>query len=72
MVSSGVTTQSHPTGMDKEIRWIKGSFYREESPGNWEPHDPPDTERVQNIKKRIAELHLMLTRIKSDEQQQRS
>jgi len=66
MVSSGVTTQSHPTGMDKEIRWIKGSFYREESPGNWEPYDsdaPPDTERVQNIKKRITELKTMLKHI---------
>jgi len=67
MGSSGVTVQSHPTGMDKEIRWIKGSLYREECPGNWEPYDPdapPDTERVQNIKKRRAELQIMLDHIR--------
>ena len=67
MGSSGVTVQSHPTGMDKEIRWIKGKLYREECPGNWEPYDPdapPDTERVQNIKKRRAELQTMLDHIR--------
>ena len=67
MGSSGVTAQSHPTGMDKEIRWIKGKLYREECSGNWEPYDPdapPDTERVQNIKKRRAELQTMLDHIR--------
>ena len=75
MGSSGVTVQSHPTGMDKEIRWIKGKLYREECSGNWEPYDPdappdtepdapPDTERVQNIKKRRAELQTMLDHIR--------
>ena len=61
--------------MDKEIRWIKGSLYREECAGNWEPYDPdapPDTERVQNMKIRRAELQTMITRIKDDEQKQRS
>ena len=61
--------------MSKEIRWIKGKLYREECSGNWEPHDPdapPDTERVQNMKIRRAELQTMITRIKDDEQQQRS
>ncbi len=75
MGSSGVTAQSHPTGMNKEIRWIKGNLYREESAGNWEPYDPdapPDTERVQNMKIRRAELQTMITRIKDDEQKQRS
>ena len=75
MGSSGVTVQSHPTGMDKEIRWIKGKLYREECSGNWEPYDPdapPDTERVQNMKIRRAELQTMITRIKDDEQKQRS
>ena len=75
MGSSGVATQSHPTGMSKEIRWIKGSLYREECSGNWEPYDPaapPDTERVQNMKIRRAELQTMITRIKDDEQKQRS
>ena len=67
MGSSGVTVQSHPTGMAKEIRWIKGKLYREECSGNWEPYDPdapPDTERVQNIKKRRAELQTMLDHIR--------
>ena len=53
--------------MAKEIRWIKGKLYREECPGNWEPYDPdapPDTERVQNIKKRRAELQTMLDHIR--------
>ena len=53
--------------MDKEIRWIKGKLYREECPGNWESYDPdapPDTERVQNIKKRRAELQTMLDHIR--------
>ena len=53
--------------MDKEIRWIKGKLYREECSGNWEPYDsdaPPDTERVQNIKKRRAELQTMLDHIR--------
>ena len=75
MGSSGVATQSHPTGMSKEIRWIKGKLYREECSGNWEPHDPdapPDTERVQNMKIRRAELQTMITRIKDDEQKQRN
>ena len=75
MGSSGVATQSHPTGMSKEIRWIKGKLYREECSGNWEPYDPdapPDTERVQNMKIRRAELQTMITRIKDDEQKQRS
>ena len=67
MGSSGVTVQSHPTGMDKEIRWIKGKLYREECSGNWEPYDPdapPATERVQNIKKRRAELQTLLDNIR--------
>jgi len=53
--------------MAKEIRMIKGKLYREECPGNWEPYDPdapPDTERVQNIKKRRAELQTMLEHIR--------
>ena len=53
--------------MNKEIRWIKGKLYREECPGNWELYDPdapPDTERVQNIKKRRAELQTMLDHIR--------
>jgi len=61
--------------MAKEIRWIKGKLYREECSGNWEPYDPdalPDTERVQNMKIRRAELQTMITRIKDDEQKQRS
>ena len=67
MGSNGAAIQSHPTGMNKEIRWIKGNLYREESAGNWEPYDPdapPDTERVQNIKKRRAELQTMLNHIR--------
>ena len=75
MGSSGVAVQFPLTGMDKEIRWIKGSLYREECSGNWEPYDPdapPDTERVQNMKIRRAELQTMITRIKDDEQKQRS
>ena len=67
MGSNGAAIQSHPTGMNKEIRWIKGTLYREESAGNWEPYDPdapPDTERVQNIKKRRAELQTMLNHIR--------
>jgi len=61
--------------MAKEIRWIKGKLYREECSGNWEPYDPDaplDTERVQNMKIRRAELQTMITRIKDDEQKQRS
>jgi len=57
--------------MAKEIRWIKGKLYREECSGNWEPYDPdapPDTERVQNIKTRRAELQTMLNHIKNNEQ----
>ena len=53
--------------MAKEIRWIKGKLYREECSGNWEPYAPdapPDTERVQNIKKRRAELQTMLEHIR--------
>ena len=53
--------------MSKEIRWIKDGYYREECPGNWEPYypdAPPDTERVQNIKKRRAELQTMLDHIR--------
>jgi len=75
MGSSGVAVQFPLTGMNKEIRWIKGKLYREECLGNWEPYDPdapPDTERVQNMKIRRAELQTMITRIKDDEQKQRS
>ena len=67
MVSSGVINSYLLIGMDKEIRWIKGKLYREECSGNWEPYDPdapPDTERVQNIKKRRAELQTMLDHIR--------
>jgi hypothetical protein len=67
MALSGVINPYLLIGMDKEIRWIKGKLYREECPGNWEPYDPdapPDTERVQNIKKRRAELQTMLDHIR--------
>ena len=67
MALSGVINPYRLTGMDKEIRWIKGKLYREECSGNWEPYDPdapPDTERVQNIKKRRAELQTMLDHIR--------
>ena len=67
MALSGVTNPYLLIGMDKEIRWIKGKLYREECSGNWEPYDPdapPDTERVQNIKKRRAELQTMLEHIR--------
>ena len=75
MALSGVINPYLLIGMDKEIRWIKGKLYREECSGNWEPYDPdapPDTERVQNMKIRRAELQTMITRIKDDEQKQRS
>ena len=67
MALSGVINPYRLIGMDKEIRWIKGKLYREQCPGNWEPYDPdapPDTERVQNIKKRRAELQTMLDHIR--------
>ena len=67
MALSGVINPYLLIGMDKEIRWIKGKLYREECSGNWEPYDPdapPDTERVQNIKKRRAELQTMLDHIR--------
>ena len=67
MALSGVINPYLLIGMDKEIRWIKGKLYREECSGNWEPYDPdapPDTERVQNIKKRRAELQTMLEHIR--------
>ena len=75
MGSSGVAVQFPLIGMAKEIRWIKGKLYREECSGNWEPYDPdapPDTERVQNIKTRRAELQTMLNHIKINEYKQRS
>ena len=55
--------------MAKEIRWIKDGYYREECSGNWEPvffNSPPDSERVRNIKKRIAELQALLVHIQKN------
>jgi len=47
--------------MSKEIRWIKGKFYKEECEGNWEPVETNPTNDAGIAYRTIQRLLLSIT-----------